>query len=169
MPARIFRDTSLNDILWEQGYVTIPFLEKEVVSSIISKCSPYVPENLNHFFATTHSPDLDIRKTVNRIIQEAIQKASEQVFDQAVLLGGAYISKPALGKGILELHQDWNIVDEHHHRSFNLWIPLVDTSKKNGAVHVLPKSHNQEQTLRGPGISQMFEGMNESIYPHLTC
>lgn len=163
----IFKDTALNAELAEQGYVITTFLQPLAIRGLIEASDQYIPADVGHFFATTHSPDLALRKQANEVIQCNIAVACNEHFDQAQPLGGAFIAKPPHGKGVLSLHQDWNIVDEHQHRSFNIWIPLVDTHAENGAVHVLPGSHNKEFTIRGPRIGDGWNGLEKDIYQHL--
>lgn len=165
----MLKNSQLNKELWENGYVIIPFLDSNALNSMRASCQRFVPKPTDHFFATTHSPDLELRRQANSTIQEGIHMACLAYLDEAMLLGGAYILKPPFGKGVLSLHQDWNMVDETQHRSYNIWIPLVDTNKENGAIHVLPGSHNKEFTIRGPGIAAYWNNLEEEVYSHMTC
>lgn len=168
MAESIFKDQALNNVLSEEGYVVVPFLNPHELSELKKASEQFISDDVNHFYATTHSPDLALRKQANQAIHKNINSATNSVFDKAELLGGAFITKPANGKGVLALHQDWNIVDETQFRSYNLWIPLVDTNAENGAVHVLPKSHDKEHTIRGPRIPFQWNNLEETIYAKMT-
>lgn len=168
MVGAIFKDQALNKTLSEEGFVVVPFLNQHELYELKKASEQFISQDLNHFYATTHSPDLALRKQANQAIHDNINSAATLVFDKAELLGGAFIAKPAHGKGVLALHQDWNIVDETQFRSYNLWIPLVDTNAENGAVHVLPKSHNKEHTIRGPRIPFQWKNLEEKIYAKMT-
>ena len=43
----------------------------------------------------------------------------------------------------------WNYVDETHHRSINIWCPLVDTDSLNGRLMVCPATQSLSNDLRG--------------------
>ena len=48
------------------------------------------------------------------------------------------------GKGtynITPIHQDWTFVDEQSYNSYNLWCPLQEVDLQNGALGILPGSH----------------------------
>jgi len=65
-------------------------------------------------------------------------------------------------------HQDWNIVDESRHRSFNVWVPLVNTDAGNGAIQVIPGSHRWLPTVRGPNIPCVFRELHEHLRASMT-
>jgi len=49
-------------------------------------------------------------------------------------------------------HQDWSFVDENEFVSLNVWFPISQTSHKEGALHVYPKSNKWPKTFRGTNI-----------------
>jgi len=104
------------------------------------------------FYATTHLADKKIRRKLSDAAMEIIGPKASEYFENIELLGGAFISKSPGDKGILPLHQDWNLVDEKLARSYNLWIPLVDMNEQNGTMRVLSESHDKIATFRGPNI-----------------
>lgn len=97
-------------------------------------------------------------------MKELVSPYLSTIFTNYQVLGGAFVVKPAHGKGILQPHQDWNLVDETITRSFNLWIPLVDVNVENGAVFVLDRSHLEFPAYRGPGIPSTLKNVEESIW-----
>ena len=83
------------------------------------------------------------------------------------MLGGAFISKAPGEKGILPLHQDWNLVDEKKARSYNLWIPLVDVNEENGAMRLLVGSHTKQETYRGPNVPPVLYPISSEVDQHM--
>lgn len=154
--------------LADEGYVIFPLLNKNAIESLTNYYQNFQKEELNHFYSSTHSPDFTFRKKNSNFIKETISNRLPTVLKDYRLLGGAFVVKPANGKGILQAHQDWNLVDETNARSYNLWIPLIDVNENNGAVYILPKSHSKIHTLRGPQIPSPFKTIEQELWKYLT-
>ena len=163
----ILKDPEKNDQLTSEGYCIFPFLQETDIKELVNYYFSSQPEDPQHFYSSTHSADFKFRKTSSEFIKKIV---SERITDFLVdykLLGGAFVIKPPHGKGLLPPHQDWNIVDEEKTRSYNLWIPLVNVTVENGAVHVLKGSHNRIPTYRGPGIDSIFKNIEKHVWLHL--
>lgn len=139
---QILKDEKLNEQLRERGYITVPFLNKEEVDSLIKTFYDNHKSDINHFYATAHVNDLDFRERMNQEIRKVYNRAISGYFINCRPLGGSYIVKPIGQQGLLQPHQDWSIVEEDLYRSYNIWIPLVDLTESNGTISVLPGSHN---------------------------
>ena len=153
--------------LWEDGYATSPFLLTEHINHLIQLFYKFHNKEPEGFYATTHAQDKNLRKELGDNICEIVNSRIHHLFTNAEVLGGAFISKNSGNKGILPLHQDWNIVDEKEARSYNLWIPLVDVSSQNGAMKILPKSHRKQENYRGPGIPSLFKNIDKEVNQHM--
>lgn len=163
----ILKDEVHNKALADKGYAVFPFLKPEVVEQLSSYYLEFQKEEPSHFYSSTHSADMNFRKKTSDFIREVLSPLVAEVLKDYQLLGGAYVVKPAHGKGILQPHQDWNLVDESKSRSYNLWIPLVDVDVNNGAVFVLSGSHARLKTYRGPGIPSAFKEVEQHIWQKL--
>ena len=150
-----------------EGYITFPFLKESDIKKLQVYYEQFQKEELTHFYSSTHSPDFEFRKLTSDFIKSVIEPLLPDVLKDYKLLGGAFVVKPANGKGILQPHQDWNLVDESKGRSYNLWIPLVDVTVENGAVFVLPKSHSKIKTYRGPGVESIFTNIEQEVWGDL--
>ena len=162
-----FIESDKTEKLWEDGYVTFPFLSNEKVgklSEIFHQFHDDVPEG---FYASTHLEDVNLRKKMSDAAVEIIESELPKWLKNEWLLGGAFISKSPGEKGILPLHQDWNLVDESKERSYNLWIPLVDVNEVNGAMRILPKSHRKQSTIRGPQIPPVLYSISQEVDEHM--
>jgi len=166
--SQLLKDKIAAVNLAEKGYSVFPFLEGTDIETLTRYYFEVQKEQPDHFYSSTHSNDFVFRKKTNDFIKEIILKAMPVHFKNYRLLGGAFVVKPAHGKGILQPHQDWNIVDETITRSYNLWIPLTDVNVENGAVFVLPGSHAKLPTYRGPGISSLFKSIEQHVWKTLT-
>lgn len=115
------------------------------------------------FYASVHAPDGSLRAAVNARLIAVFQSRLAAISHSARLLGGAFINKSPGPRGVLPPHQDWNIVDEAQHRSFNVWAPLIDTDADNGAFQLIPASHHWHHTVRGPNIPCGYRLVHEHL------
>jgi ectoine hydroxylase-related dioxygenase (phytanoyl-CoA dioxygenase family) len=160
----ITKKSGWNRQLAEQGYVLIPLLDGAQIAHLKDFFEAHQKEVVDRFYASVHNTDTDFRLRMDAEIQTILRHSLELILEDAEALGGSFIAKPRGTAGILPPHADWNIVDERVYRSYNLWIPLVDTSVENGAVHVIPGSHSWLDYFRGPGIPNPFEPLKMDIW-----
>jgi hypothetical protein len=150
--------------LAKEGFIVVPFLEPEKVSELKVFFIENQPENLPAFYATAHAQDILFRNRMNEKIKSVFDASIQEYFQDYQALGGSYVVKSNRSSQVLNPHQDWNIVDEAKFRSFNIWVPLVDLTKENGAIMVLPESHLWIQNFRGPNIKDDFQEVKDLIW-----
>lgn len=153
--------------LIEEGYAIFQLLTPEHITYLTKIFYDHHEQEPDGFYASTHIQDKVLRKTLSDHIRKVIASVAPSIFLNIEVLGGAFIAKAPGNKGILPLHQDWNIVDEKQARSYNLWIPLVDVSPQNGTMKILPKSHIKQENYRGPGIPSLFQNITEVVDEHM--
>ncbi|MDX2000841.1 MAG: phytanoyl-CoA dioxygenase family protein [Chitinophagales bacterium] len=163
----ILKDQNQNELLQQQGYVVIPFLESIEVKELVDYFDKHHPFDIDSMYASAHSSDIGYRMQMNNKIIEVFQNGLNKYFDQINPLGGSYIAKGYKVPAILRPHQDWNIVDESVSRSFNLWVPLVDTNQHNGGIMVLPKSHLFSEVFRGPNITCAYVNLDDVLVANM--
>lgn len=164
----ILKDINKNHSLRESGYVTFPFLDNQHIQQLNAFFMNEHKDIPDYFYASTHSSDKNFRNRSSEFIRKIISPLLPDFLINYELLGGAFVVKPGGGKGVLAPHQDWNIVDEKFHRSYNLWIPLVDVNEKNGAVYILKASHSKMKSFRGPGIPSPFREIESYVWDSMT-
>lgn len=164
---QIFKSVELNKRLASKGYVIVDLLDDASVGELKAFFFKNHPDSPDRFYASAHVSDTDFRRAMNAKIRSVLEAPLAQLFDQAEALGGSFIAKPKGQKGILPPHADWNIVDERQYRSYNLWVPLVDTRPENGAVYILPDSHLWFDSFRGPGIPNCFAPVMQEIWEYM--
>ncbi len=166
---QILKDEKLNEQLRERGYVTVPFLNKDEVDSLIKVFYDNHKSDINHFYATAHVDDLDFRERMNQEIRKVYNRAIGEYFINCRPLGGSYIVKPVGQQGLLQPHQDWSIVDENYFRSYNIWIPLVDLNEQNGTIYVLPCSHKWvDAKYRHSSIDCVYGKVYDLVWKSMT-
>ncbi len=162
-----FKKSELTERLMVDGYATFDLLRDhdiDALSTIFAENHSSTPEG---FYATTHLDDKTKRKTLSDQAMSILSCRIESHFENIELLGGAFISKAPGKKGILPLHQDWNLVDEKNARSYNLWIPLVDVNETNGAMRILVGSHSKQETFRGPNVPPVLYPISDEVDQHM--
>lgn len=163
----ILTNENLNELLGQKGYVILPFLSMNEVTDLLDKFEELHPSSPPGFYATTHVPDTDFRKRASALIKQTLNSPIERNLKNINPLGGAFLSKAPGEKGILHLHQDWNIVNEERFESYNIWIPLTDVNEQNGAVRVLEGSHNKMLTFRGPNLKSVLSNAAIEAEKHM--
>jgi hypothetical protein len=162
--VKILIEDPLDRQLLEEGYVIVPFLEGTQVEHLRTLFASLHPDPIQGFYASAHVPDPGFRTHISDELRKVIGPLVEQYFTDGLALGGTFIAKAAGDDGVLQPHQDWNIVDEEQHRSFNIWIPLVDVAKENGAVEILPGSHRKLSTFRGANLPNAFDEVQSLVW-----
>jgi Phytanoyl-CoA dioxygenase (PhyH) len=151
--APLFRDPEIQAQFAREGYVTMPFLEEAALVAL-RQLFTEVREKvaLQGFATTTTSPDLALKKAMFERIQPHYQDKVGRIFQDYKLLGSSFLQKDSGDAGSLPLHQDWMVTDEEHFRTITIWVPLEDCGLENGAIQMLPGSHQYLNLLRGPNL-----------------
>ncbi len=160
MAIKILKNDADDAFLEKEGYIVVPFLDAEAVSRLLQLYYDNHKETKEGLYATAHSSDYDFKKGLSDAILKEFNPPIADIFFECRALGGSYIAKYKGEKGVLYPHQDWNIVDEDIFRSFNIWVPLVDTNLNNGGIAVLPGSHKFVKSYRGVNIPDPFMHVN---------
>lgn len=160
-------DETLDQQLDQEGYVVIPFLEQDEVDQLVKVFKEAHKEDIVPFYATAHHPSSDFRKEMSNHIVEVLRPHASEVFNDCKLLGASFIVKSKDDASLLQPHQDWNIVDENEFRSFNVWIPLVDLTPENGAIEILPKSHNWLRGYRHSSIDCAYREVHDLVWENM--
>ena len=147
--------------------MVLPFLDASEVESLKQFYREAHSVEQVPFYATSHHHDSDFRKKMSEKISEVLRPHAENVFLNCDLLGASFIVKAPKAESSLQPHQDWNIVDETEFRSFNVWIPLVDLTEDNGAIEVLPQSHNWLRGYRHSSINCAYQKVHGLIWENM--
>jgi len=158
------KDAELDKQLNQEGFVVVPFLSGSEVEELKQVYFGSHSEEQVAFYATAHHQDSDFRKKMSVAISAVLEPHAATVFVDCDLLGASFIVKAPKAKSSLQPHQDWNIVDETEFRSFNVWIPLVDLTEENGAIQVLPKSHNWLRGYRHSSIECAYREVHDLVW-----
>ncbi len=160
----IFKDQELQRKFHEEGYVVVPFISEEKIRELHDVYKKCYPEGVEGFFTTTFANNVEHRETVNRSIREVCIQEIEGLFTDYKILFSSFIVKAPGADSRLILHQDMTLVDEEIFSGINIWCPMVDLTKDNGAIEVLPKSHRFFKTYRGSSLPDIYD----DVVPEVT-
>ena len=148
--------------LSQYGFVVLDLLNMEEINYLNTLCGTYLSPGQTDFVASSHVLNKEDSAFINSELHRILDDRFQQQFPDLQLLGGTLATK-VKGSSTLVAHQDWTIVDEEKYSSYNLWLALVDTSKENGTLGLVPGSHRWNKSLRGMNISVGFERFTDKF------
>ena len=154
--------TIINTSLTNDGFVIIDLLDDKEIALLNTLAEKYLASSQQDFIASSHILSLEDSKKINDTLHQIIAPKAKILFPELSLLGGTLATKTK-GNSILKAHNDWSIVDETKYNSYNLWIPLVDTSKTNGTLGMVAGSHLWKHNARGLNIANEFESQTNNF------
>ena len=161
----LFKDKELNYILEKDGIVKFTLPDKEIVSKcqqIIDNVAPPVSENFKHgFYAGVLINDVDFKKNMSAMFGKVLIPPFSKITENYRFMSFSYLAKGIGERTALDIHQDWSVTDERNYNSYNLWIPLSNSTKENGTLYALKGSHKFPLNIRGGGIPPKYMNHRE--------
>jgi hypothetical protein len=176
----VFSDEKLEKAFQQDGYVRVPFLTSEEVEELKSLFFETLPESGGQITSDELDGDSDHKITYDftfidrnhaykRHVFELITKRflpkMNGILDNYRPIIANFIRKNS-HEGEVPLHQNWAFADEMKCSTVSIWCPLVDSSKENGTLEVVPGSHKRIGKFRGPMIPWELEGIKQEIIDH---
>jgi hypothetical protein len=87
-------------------------------------------------------------RSLSHMVTEMFRTALETRLPNYRFLFGSALVKHGDTSQELELHQDWNYLDEGAHLPITCWMPLSDTGPGSGGMFVLPGSQSSGNAFR---------------------
>lgn len=159
LPDRsVLRDADADAELRRRGLVVVDLLNSDELARLRDAIlGIYRGERTGQHY-TLLSTDMDYRHSVFDTVPELLDTHAQRLFDDYVFCASSLAFKWPGEDAVLGPHQDISMVDETRFRSYNLWVPLVDTDVHNGAVRYLMGSHRVLDNLRTmPSVPNWFE------------
>lgn len=135
-----------------QGYAVVPFLSDTGLGALRSAWRELAPPNGYGSHYTSQVPDVGYRASVLEAIAEVFASGPSDVMAGYRPVVANFFAKEPGPHTSMVVHQDWTFVDERRHRSINVWVPLVDTTERNGTLGVVPGSHRAFDRPRGTAV-----------------
>jgi hypothetical protein len=161
--VNMFFDPEMDKKMVEDGYLVLPFLDKDSIVELREIYKKWHPEDPTAFYKSYFDPRMEYKLEVENKIKELFENKLSDVFRNYDAFGGLFVVKPPTQEGHLPPHQDWSFVDESVHWSINMWCPLEDVGPTNGNIMVLKGSHQYNKTIRGVGTPDVYRDHWEMI------
>lgn len=175
---RTLKDDSLEEKFQKDGYVAVPFLTPEEVEELKNyyfdtlgdRGGSIMPKEENAdtkmehitFDVTYLDRNIDYKKQVLNKIGQVFSKQVMHYLDDYRPVVGNFFRKEK-DDGEVPLHQNWAYVDETEYASVSIWVPLVDSTRDNGTLEVVPGSHKRYGQVRGPMIRSELLDIDQEI------
>lgn len=154
----LFQDDKLENELFDKGFINIPFLSDDELEELKGYYYGVHPNEklelegtMHGIHMTTWSGNDGYKRLVKSFLANVFEKGASRLFNNHRLLNHVFIVKEGGDTTEFNIHQDWSVVDESVDYSVNIWVPLHDVTKDNGALWILPGSHRLDQPIRGAG------------------
>lgn len=157
----IFQDESLFKEFEENGFIIVDLLNTADIEQLKNIYSQYSIQTSTHFYSTSFLQDKQSRNEISNALQNVIRPKINLIFQSYKELGAVFLIKPSGENTQMPIHQDWTVADEPEHHSITVWIPLTGTTSSNGAITVLPKSHQLSTGLRSPSLQDPLQDIKE--------
>jgi hypothetical protein len=144
----MFKDPSIHRELSENGFAVIDanlLAETQQLRTYI-EARFKLPAGEFYYSLLANSPAEN--KELHNAIDQILRGFYETHFTNYRILTQSFLSKPANTTDELLLHQDWCYTDERQHAAYNIWLPLIDVTEKNGTMFFLRGSHLWFNNLR---------------------
>lgn len=132
----------------QQGFIKHQLLNEQEIADLLEVYRSLNPGLDDSFYTSHTSADVEYKKKVDEAIRKVFDPKLDELFKDYRSVFGFFLVKTQ-GSETLELHLDWQFVDERKYTGFNIWCPLVDITKENGAIFAIPGSHKRIEILRG--------------------
>jgi hypothetical protein len=164
---KIFRNNKFEKQFNKVGYFTHQLLSEKEIAVLLHVFNSLNPEIKNQFYSTIDSTSIDYRRKVDEQIGLIINRKVTEYFIKYSPLIFNFIVKQPGGDSEVHVHTDDTHVDEKEFQSVNIWCPLVDTTKENGALYVMPGSHRLPYSPRGFGLSYPYSEFHDIVNPKM--
>ncbi|GAB5539476.1 MAG: hypothetical protein Salg2KO_15790 [Salibacteraceae bacterium] len=174
---KVLNDPALEAQFQKEGFVKIPFMDAEKAARLKQAFFDSLPESGGHIQPQDESFDtkalitydftfidknIEYKKKVFDIIRSELEPSVKKFLADYEPIIANFIRKEEHG-GEVPLHQNWAFVDEDKCTSVSIWCPLVESTKENGTLQVVPGSHKRFGRHRGPMIRWELEDIKEDI------
>lgn len=150
----IFKNRTIDEEFRRYGYAVVNLLEApqiDELTDIYRRHPP--PEGELGFVASMLIDDHEYKRAVDTEIRNVLDPILADVMPDYRLFHASFATKkPRIRSGAVIFHQDPAFVDEHQHKFFTIWCPLVEVGPRNGWLGVVGGSHQFNQGFRGPGM-----------------
>jgi len=124
------------------GFCTLKVFDDEQIEKLRSLYQEnFGSKIIEQLYSSHNSNPIEQSLKINSEIKNIVNESIQRILPGFTFFIGHFVVKGAHVNKEFSLHQDWNIVDESKHRSYQVWIPLQLACPTNGGIFVMPGSH----------------------------
>ncbi|MCB9191214.1 MAG: phytanoyl-CoA dioxygenase family protein [Flavobacteriales bacterium] len=161
------KDSDLSARLERDGYVVVSLCSAEQIEQLKGLFQQVPADENSPFWSSSFLADADFKKELSDSVSEVLGASLDELLSDYKQLGCSFLVKQPGEYSAMPIHQDWTVVDESKYGSFTFWMPLQDTTTKNGCLQVIPSSHKLNSQLRSPSLPVDFEGIRKELRAYL--
>lgn len=166
----VLHDPSLDRRLEEDGIVAVPLLGPEDVAHLRETYWRLVPPGEGGMRLDYLREDRELVARTNATLAKVLERRLPDVLVQHVPVYSSFVAKHPGPDSSLFLHRDLAVDDERHHRTFALWMPLVDTgAADNGPVSFVLGSQHLRAGQCGPNTVTEYAAYSDHLRSRLTA
>lgn len=133
-----FRDPAAQATFEHDGIVVLPLLSPDEARAFRDELLALRPAGAGPFFELFRDNPPPLRRKIDGIVRARLAEAVGALLVDHDFWAAAMLIKAPGPDGAIDLHEDWNMVDERRYRSGLAWVALNDTAVGNGGIHVVP-------------------------------
>jgi len=111
-PVNMFYDPVLDREMVKYGYIVLPFLDENDITSFKSLYKKWHPKSPDEFYKSYFDTRIEYKEEVEKSIISIFEQKMATIFKNYDAFGGLFVVKPPTDKGHLPPHQDWSFVNE---------------------------------------------------------
>ena len=156
--AVTFRDETLERCYRDDGFVTMPFLDRGEIDEITSIYWSLAPDGDSGLTVDYLRPDRHYMAAISEMLAPVWARHFPLVFTGHRAIFVTFVVKHPGPTSDMFLHEDRSWVDERRLRSGTLWIPMVDIGPdlSNGGLQIVRHSHRLATTWSGTGTPDLI-------------
>jgi len=161
-----FKDPKVAEQLHENGYCVVDFIgEKEItlLSELYAKHHK-IEDSQGGIFISTFSKNIAYRKRIWESVNAILENSFNKWFQNYKSNVNTFAVKTPGKLSHFIMHQDVAAIDEEKFSLLNIWIPLQDITPNNGALCIVPRSHNIFSPFRCPTVPPILKNIDKELY-----
>jgi len=157
-----FREDTIRDKLYSEGYVIADFLSSTELSLIRKSYEENCNERQNDSGVFFGEISTEIHRRNVAILAE---KFNHWFINYKLMVSAFVVKLPGISSKV-PIHQDTASVDETKYSSINIWVPLEDVDESNGALYIIPKSHHVFMPYRCATLDPITKNIEPLLEPY---
>jgi hypothetical protein len=138
----LLKADELKRLLEEDGFVRVPFISADGVQQLRDLFDKFYEGSVQPvIFNTLEGAEADKRKQIHHEIVSICQQSLDRYLENYKVIIAMYFNKKPGEHGTVGIHNDPSMTYEEYHH-LGVWIPLVNSDEKNGAMNFVRGSHH---------------------------